>query len=279
MIAMRQQQKNLEQDSDNMSIFNENSGGKMLRTLIIDDEAPVRNTLAGLLARTCPQVKVVGEADGVKTGLRAIREKSPDLVLLDIKMDDGTGFDLLNQFDNISFRTIFVTAYGEFALRAFEFAAVDYLLKPVNPEKLVTAVDRAFQLKQKEFNIQLEALRENEADPEKQNKKIILKTHESIFLCHVNDIIHCSSDGSYTVFDTVDGQHIMVSKILKEYESLLSGSGFLRIHRSHLINLRHIKRFDRQDGGYVVMSNADQIPVSTSGRELLLELFKEIGGS
>ncbi len=262
-----------------MPIFNENSGGKLLRTLIIDDEAPVRNTLTGLLKKTCPRVKIVGEADGVENGLKAIRERSPDLVLLDIKMNDGTGFDLLKHFDNIPFRIIFITAYGEFALRAFEFAAVDYLLKPVNPEKLVTAVERAGQLKQTEFNIQLEALKENLADPGRQDKKIILKTQESIFLCHINDIIHCASDGSYTVFEILDGQSIMVSRILKEYEALLSGSGFLRVHRSHLVNLRHIKRFDRQGGGQLVMSNGCEVPVSTTGRERLLELFDELTGT
>ena len=250
----------------------------MLRTLIIDDEAPVRNALTGLLKRTCPQVMIAGEADGVKTGLRAIREKSPDLVLLDIKMNDGTGFDLLKHFDNVPFRIIFITAYQEFAIRAFDFAAVDYILKPVNPEKLMHAVGRAEQIKQQEFAVQLSALRENLEKPEKQNKKIILKTQESIFLLHVNEIIHCASDGSYTVFETTDGQRIMVSRILKDYDELLSGSGFLRVHRSHLINLRHIRRFDRQDGGSVVMTNGVEVPVSSGGRERLMELFEELTG-
>jgi two-component system, LytTR family, response regulator len=249
---------------------------KMLRVLIIDDESPVRATLRGLLDKTCPRVKIVGEASSVASGIRAIREKSPDLVLLDIKMDDGTGFDLLKRFENINFKIIFITAYEEYAIRAFEFSAIDYILKPVNPEKLVEAVKRADCLRQKEFNTQLGALKENLENPGKQNKKIILKNQESIFLFNVDDIIYCQSDGSYTHFVTCDSQKITVSKLLKDYDALLSGSGFLRIHRSHLINLKHIKRFDRQDGGYVVMSNETQIPVSTSGRERLLELFEEI---
>ncbi|GAP44264.1 two component transcriptional regulator, LytTR family [Lentimicrobium saccharophilum] len=248
----------------------------MLRTLIIDDEPPVRDTLRGLLQKTCPRVNVVGEASSVKTGILAIREKAPDLVLLDIKMDDGTGFDLLNHYENINFKIIFVTAYEEFAIQAFGFSAIDYLLKPVNPEKLAEAVNRAELLHQNEFNIQLGALRENLQNKGKQNKKIILKNLESIFIINMDDIIHCESDGSYTAFETSDNQNILVSKNLKEYDTLLSGSGFLRVHRSHLINLKHIKRFDRHDGGNVVMSNGAQIPVSASGRERLLDLFEEI---
>ncbi len=250
---------------------------KMLRVLIIDDESPVRATLRGLLDKTCPQVKIVGEATSVASGIRAIREKSPDLVLLDIKMDDGTGFDLLKRFENINFKIIFVTAYEEYAIRAFEFSAIDYILKPVNPEKLVEAVKRADCLRQKEFNTQLGALRENLENPGKQNKKIILKNQESIFLLNIDEVIHCESDGSYTIFETANQQRILVSKVLKDYDHLLSDSGFLRVHRSHLINLKHIKRFDRQDGGYIIMSNGAQISVSTSGRERLLELFDELG--
>jgi len=248
----------------------------MLRTLIIDDESPVRNTLSSLIKKTCPEVKLVGEASSIKTGLIAIREKSPDLLLLDIKLDDGTGFDLLNQIENVNFKVIFVTAYEEFAIRAFEFSAIDYILKPVNPEKLVNAVRRTAELKHKEFSTQLDALKENIRNSGGLNKKIVLKSLESIFLLNIDDIINCGSDGSYTVFETTRGQKIVISKVLKEYDKLLSGSGFLRIHRSHLINLKHITRFDKQDGGYVVMTNGNKIPVSASGRERLLDLFEEL---
>lgn len=260
-----------------INFITSNRNDHMIRTLIIDDEIPVRKTLSGLLNKTCPQVKIVGEADSVKAGLRTIREKSPDLILLDIKMEDGTGFDLLNQIDNIYFKIIFITAYEEYAIQAFEFSAVDYILKPVNPQKLANAVKRAEQLKQKAFNTQISALKENLENPGLQNKKIILKNMESIYLLQVDDIVHCESDGSYTVVKTVDDQKIIVSKVLKDYDNLLSESGFLRIHRSHLINLKHIKRFDKHDGGILVMSNGSQIPVSSSGRERLLELFEVLG--
>ncbi|GAP44269.1 two component transcriptional regulator, LytTR family [Lentimicrobium saccharophilum] len=258
--------------------FRKNISVKVLRTLIIDDEQPVRETLRNLLLRTCPQVNVVGEADSVASGIKAIREKAPELLLLGIRMADGTGFDLLEHYDNIPFRVIFVTAYEEYAIRAFSFSAIDYLLKPVNPEKLVNAVKRAEVISRQAFNMQLEALRDNLENIGNQNKKIILKNQESIFLLNTSDIVHCMSEGSYTAFETSDNQNILVSKNLKEYDTLLSGSGFLRVHRSHLINLKHIKRFDKHDGGNVVMSNGAQIPVSASGRERLLDLFEEISG-
>lgn len=249
----------------------------MFRTLIIDDESPVRNTLRKLLDKICPQVKIVGEANSIKTGVIAIRETIPDLVLLDIKMGDGTGFDLLNQIENVNFKIIFITAYEEFAIRAFEFSAIDYILKPVNPEKLADAVKRAEHITNSDFSTHLRALKDNIDNPEGLNKKIVLKSRESIYLLNIDDLVHCGSEGSYTVFETIDNQRIIISKGLKEYDQLLSGSGFLRIHRSHLINLKHVKRFDKQDGGYVIMNGGIKVSVSSSGRERLLNLFKELG--
>ena len=250
----------------------------MLRTLIIDDEPHIRETLNLLVGKFCPQLKVVGKAESVASGFREIREKVPDLVLLDIKMKDGTGFDLLNKFDNIDFKIIFITAHEEFAIRAFGFSAIDYILKPVDPIKLSEAVIRAEQLAQKSFNTQLTTLRENIENPEKQLKKIILKNQENIYLMDVQNIICCASDGNYTVFRTTNGDKIMVSQIIKEYDELLSDSGFFRAHRSHLINLKHIQRMSKKDGGFVVMTNEIEVPLSTRGRERLMELFEEIAG-
>jgi two-component system, LytTR family, response regulator len=259
-----------------MTIFTKNSSTKMLRTLIIDDEPHIRETLQGLLISFCPQVKVIGQAGSVKDGEKEIRQKRPDLVLLDIKMGDGTGFDLLNRFVNIDFRIILVTAWEKYAIQAFGFSAIDYLLKPVNPEKLVEAVERAANTIQSNYNMQLKALRQNLQETGHAGKKIILRTNENIYLLDVQEIIHCYADGNYTVFETNAGEKIMVSKILKEYGDLLADSGFLRVHRSHLINLKHIRRLSKMDGGAVVMSNGIEVPVSTSGKERLLELIEEI---
>lgn len=259
-----------------MSIFKSKKEPKVSRALIIDDEAHVRETLRSLLQEYCPQVKVVGEANSVASGIRAIRQKSPDLVLLDIKMGDGTGFDLLEHFDNIPFKIIFITAYEKHALEAFRFSAVDYILKPVNPEKLADAVDRAEKLVQQTFYTQLEALRENLDPLSTKNKKIVIKTLDHIYLLNTRDIIHCESDDCYTVIESVHEDKIVVAKGLKEYDELLSGYGFFRVHRSHLVNLQHVKRFEKQEGGYLVMSNSNRVPVSARSRGRLLELFEEI---
>jgi two-component system, LytTR family, response regulator len=259
-----------------MSIFSKKSDHKMLRTLIIDDELHVRETLRYLLAKCCPLVQLVGEAGSVEEGAKEIREKVPDLVLLDIKMDDGTGFELLERFGYIGFKIIFVTAWEKYAIEAFRFSAIDYLLKPVNPEKLAEAVKRAGQQVQSAFNLQLNTLQENMKVREGKNRKLVLKTSNKIYLLEVKDLIYCESDCNYTVFTTLDEEKITVSKLLKDYDELLSDSGFFRVHRSSLINLKHIKRFEKQDGGFVVMSNGDKIPASSRGRERLMELFEEL---
>jgi len=258
-----------------MFIF-KNKTKNMSRVLIIDDEAHVRETLTGLLKDYCPSVHIVGEANGVASGIRAIREKSPDLVLLDIKMGDGTGFDMLEHFDNIQFKIIFITAYDQFAIEAFRFSAIDYILKPINPEKLADAVNRAGKLVQQTFQTQLEALRENLDRITSKHKKIVVKTQDNIYLLDTNDIMHCKSDDCYTIIESLNEERIIVSKVLKEYDELLSAYGFFRVHRSHLVNLQHIKRFEKKEGGYVVLNNGDKVPVSTRSRERLLELFEEI---
>ena len=250
----------------------------MLRTVIIDDESHVRETLQHMLRKFCPQVNLVGEAKSVAAGIREIREKAPELVFLDIKMNDGTGFDLLDRIGNIDFKIIFITAYEQYAIQAFGFSAIDYILKPVNPEKLVDAVEKAEKLVQSSFIIQLDTLKKNLNTPENKDRKIILRTMENIYLLDVQDIIHCESDGSYTLFDTMEDGRITISKSIKGYDDLLSGSGFLRVHRSHLINLKHVRRFSRQDGGVVVMKKGIEVPASTRGRERLMELFEEMEG-
>jgi two-component system, LytTR family, response regulator len=250
----------------------------MFRLLIIDDEDHMRDTLTKLLARHCPQVNVLPTANGVQKGIEAILELQPDIVLLDIQMKDGTGFDLLASFPVIEFKVIFITAYDKYAIQAFRFSAVDYLLKPVNPELLVEAVTRAGLMIQEHFNLQVQALEENLRTVHIQQKRMIVKTSENIFLLDLKDIISCESDSSYTTIHTASGDHIMVSKTLKEYEELLTSCGFYRVHKSYLINLSHIRRFERQDGGSIVLTNDIKIPVASRKREEMLELLEKLAG-
>ncbi len=248
----------------------------MFRVLVIDDEEHIRDTLVKLLAKHCPQVNVVGTADGVSSGIKAIRQHNPDIVLLDIQMRDGTGFDLMTACLPIDFKVIFITAFDQFALQAFRFSAVDYLLKPINPELLAEAVTRASLMIQEHFNMQVQALEENLKSISHQQKKIIIKTTENIHLLEIKNIISCESDNSYTRIHTTEGDKIMVSKSLKEYDDLLAGCGFYRVHKSHLINLLHIKRFERQDGGNIVLTNDLKVPVALRKRDEILELLERM---
>jgi len=248
----------------------------MLRTVIIDDEAHARETLARLLALHCPQVRLVGEADCVAGGLKIIRELHPQLVLLDVKMDDGTGFDLLRLCSTIDFKVIFITAYEKYAIQAFRFAAVDFLLKPVNPEELMEAVNHAEILIHEHFTTQLQVLEENMRTDIRQKKKIVLKTIDNIHLVEIQHITHCESEGCYTFIHTIKGEKIMISRTLREFDDLLGESGFYRVHKSFLINLSHISRFEKQEGGYIILGNDARIPVSSRKREELLGMFEKL---
>jgi two-component system LytT family response regulator len=191
-------------------------------------------------------------------------------------MKDGTGFDLLYSLPSIDFKVIFVTAYDQYAVQAFRCSAVDYLLKPVDPMLLSEAVNRAGQMIQEHFNLQMKALEENLKSVNRQHKKIIIKTTENIHLLDLKNIISCESDNSYTTIHTSEGDNILVSKTLKDYEDMLSDCGFYRVHKSFLINLLHIKRFERQDGGYIVLTNDVRIPVASRKRDELLQLFEKL---
>ena len=259
-----------------MTIFRSIFKSRLLRTIIIDDEVLMRQTLEKLVHGHCPNVKLVAKAGSVKSGVEAIKRHHPDLVLLDIKMDDGTGFDLLKQLEPVDFKVIFITAYDEFAIKAIKFSALDYLLKPVDPEDLVKAINKAEKLIVKELNTQLNALEDNMRSGSAALKKIILKTFDNIYLVKMYDIIYCESYDNYTYFYTLDNSKILVSNTLKEYEEMLSEYGFFRVHKSYLINLAHIQRFEKAEGGNVVLSNEVTLPVASRKREQLLELLDKI---
>jgi len=248
----------------------------MLRTIIIDDEAHMRQTLEKMVGSFCPKIKLVASADGVENGVEKIRNHHPDLILLDIKMKDGTGFDLLKQLHPVDFKVIFITAYDQYAIKAFKFSAIDYLLKPVDPDELAEAVNKAEQIKQKDFSRQLENLEEQMHPQDKTQKKIILKTLDNIYLIKICNINYCESEGSYCAFHLLNGKKILVSNPLKDYDELLKDTGFYRVHKSYLINMRHIERFEKTDGGYVVLENEIKVPVASRKREELMEMFERL---
>jgi two-component system LytT family response regulator len=259
-----------------MSIFRKKSSISVLRTIIIDDEAHQRLTIEKMVKYYCPAVEIVAQAAGVKSGVEAIRKYKPDLILLDIKMDDGTGFDLLEQIQPIDFKVIFITAYDQYAVKAFKFSALDYLLKPLDPDELVLAVEKALKTVQKDFLTQLENLRDHLSLENKSHKKIIIKTFDNIHLVPVDEILYCESDGSYTTVHILNQEKIIVSAYLKDYEEMLSDSGFFRVHKSYLINLGFIRRFEKAEGGYIILEGDVKIPVASRKREQLMEMFEKL---
>lgn len=243
-----------------------------MRAIIVDDEENIRNMIRQILADDCPQVELVGEAGGVEAAASLIKDLKPDLVLLDIRLEDGTAFDLLDRFERKDFRVIFITAFEEYALKAFKMSAVDYILKPVDADELATAIEKADQLILSQLDRQLQILFANLNDSSRNRKKIVLKTLEKIYFIGTSDIIYCESDSSYTFFHLLDGQRLVVSKALKEYEEMLNDFGFYRPHKSFLVNMGHIQAFDKADGGYIIMRGDARIPVSSRKRDDFLKM-------
>jgi len=245
----------------------------MIRVAVIDDEARARETIIRILSLSDNDLNVVGEAGDVQSGYDLIHEKTPDLVLLDISLTDGTGFDILRKFQEIKFKVIFITAHEEYAITAFKFSAVDYILKPVVAGDLLSAVDKASREMQKEeTELKLGTLLAN-LD---KIKKIVLKTAESIHIINVKNIIRCEADVNYTTFFLNNSEKLLVSKTLKEFSEMLEPAGFFRTHQSHLVNLEHIIRYDKTEGGHLVMVDESIVPVSTRKREILFKVFENI---
>lgn len=249
----------------------------MIRALIVEDERMSRETLKGLLIRYCPTVELVGEAEGYRQGVEKIRKYEPDVVFLDILMPDGSGFRLLEETKDVEFDVIFTTAFDQYAIKAIKYSALDYLLKPIDPQELVEAVKKVESRKsyaQKSRSI--ETLLDNIKGPTEDPHKIILSTSEKIHVVDVNDIIRCESDNYYTYFFFKDGSKLLISKTLKENEELLAHHNFIRPHKSHLVNIKYIKSFIRHDGGYIVMSDGSKVPVSRRKKEKIMEILMSL---
>ncbi len=245
-----------------------------MKVLIVDDEEYVRLALKEMLKWNCSDIEQVVLAESIAEGINAIEKDMPDLVFLDICLSDGKGFDLLKQLKEIPFKVIFITAYEEYAVSAFKFSAIDYLLKPIDVDELSLAVNRAKQTIEKEnTKVLTDAFLKNQ---ESSQKKIALKTAEAIYLIDVKDIIRCNSDGNYTTFFIKDDKNVVVSRTLKEFAELLEPYGFIRTHQSHLINVDFIEKYDKRSGGFVVLKDSAVIPVSTRKKDELLKVFNSL---
>lgn len=246
----------------------------MIKAIIIEDEKMSRETLRRLLEKYCPIVEIVAEADGYRLGMDLIRKHHPDVIFLDIQMPDGSGFRLLEEMGEIDFEIIFTTAFDQFAIKAIKYSALDYLLKPIIPKDLVDAVGRVERKKAEAVRRKnLEMIPESLRHQEERSQKIVLSTSEMIHVISVEDIVRCESDNYYTYFHFVDGRKLLISKTLKENEELLSPYNFIRPHKSHLVNIKYIKSYIRQDGGYILMNDGTKIPVSRRKKDKIMEII------
>ena len=257
------------------------------KAIIIDDEANSRQALRSLLKLTAPKIEILGEAKNAEEGKRLIEQKDPGLIFLDIQMPGEDGFEFLRSISKPKFQVIFTTAHQNFAARAFRFSAVDYLLKPIDPDELIQAIAKAKENPHRVQPPQVELLYEHfnkfrQADNIKITRKtagdmkITLAVQEGIFFVLLKDIIWCESLGAYTKFHIVNQPSLVVSKVLKEYEEVLEEFYFFRTHKSSLINLEHVKKYVRGEGGQVWMSDGTEIEVSRRRKDELMQLLSTI---
>ncbi|MDQ6758024.1 MAG: LytTR family DNA-binding domain-containing protein [Bacteroidota bacterium] len=244
-----------------------------MRAVIVDDEPDCVKLLSLQLKMYCPQVQVIAESSDSEEGLQKIKELQPDIVFLDIEMPVMNGFQLLEKTGNINFHIVFVTAYDKFAVKAFRFSALDYLLKPIDAKDLVAAVGKAFN-KQWPGKEQLNLLKQQLHEGEKFHPdKIALPYQNGVTFVDINSIIYCASDNNYTRFHLEKSQQCTVAKTLGDIQEVLEERNFLRVHRQYLVNLNHIKKYVRGEGNYLVMTNDESIPVARNQKERLVEKF------
>jgi two-component system LytT family response regulator len=247
----------------------------MIKAIIIDDIEQARITLKKDLQVYAKDVTVIGEANGVVEGAKLLRSMQPDVVFLDIQMQDGSGFDLLDILKDIPFKIIFITASDAHAIKAFRYAAIDYLLKPVDPDELITSLARFREEKFNE-NDKYRLLNDSLKNSQRPHERLALHTQDKIHIVNINDIIRCESSINYTEFHFSNGKKLLVTKTLKDFEDLLSDQGFYRVHQSHLVNTKYIKEFIKTDGGYLLMTDGCNVPVSSRKRPEVIRMLEEL---
>jgi two-component system LytT family response regulator len=247
----------------------------LLSALIVDDEKNGRENLAGLIRSHCQQIRIVAEAASVEQAIAAIQEHHPQLIFLDIEMPGGNGFQLLEHFKDFPFEVIFVTAFDNYAIRAIRFSASDYILKPINLNELKAAVDKVSErIRNRSENERIRQLYLNTMHP--ANPKIGLPTGERVEFVEVKSIVRCQGESNYTHLYFADRKPILTAKSLIEFEELLSEYGFVRVHKTHVVNLNHVTSFTKNDGGVLFLSNGDSVAISRRRKDFTLEQLKTV---
>lgn len=249
----------------------------MIHTLIIDDEADGRDTLKMAIQKYCPEVSIQGIYETPEEGMAAIHNLKPDLIFLDVQMPHMSGFDLLQQLFPLSFEVIFVTAHDQYAIKAIRFSALDYLLKPVDIDDLIHAVKKAEErLQYKNSRFQYQSVLNNIQFKSGKVEKLAVPSFEGIDFFNTDDIIYCQADGNYTKLFLKNKQTHLISKNLKDFESLLATSGFCRVHHSSLINMKHIQKYVKGEGGYVILTDNYHVDISRRKKEEFLNMLDKL---
>ncbi|NQY06719.1 MAG: response regulator transcription factor [Flavobacteriaceae bacterium] len=248
-----------------------------IRAVIIEDENNSREALKNMLNLYCDNIEIVGEASDLDEGVAIINDKTPELIFLDIELKTGTGFDVLSGLNQHNFDVIFTTAFEQYAIKAIKFSSLDYLLKPIDVEELKESVYKAVAKKNNDlYKNQLEVLIGNIQQQNHKLHKLCLNTSEGVEFINVAEIIYCEANGAYTNFYLTNGNKLLVSKHLKEYESLLNEHHFYRVHNSFLINLYEVKKYVKSDGGYIIMNNDNIVNISRSKKEDFLQIMSNL---
>lgn len=247
----------------------------MIRCVLIDDESNSLEMMEWLLKTYCPQVQIEAMCQAATDGIKAIHQFKPDVVFLDIEMPHMNGFDMLEQFDKLFFDVVFCTAYDQFAIKAFKYSALNYLLKPVDPQDLKDTIKRIEERQTAPGKEQIDLLLQNLRQAAKPAlQRIALTTNDGMLFVSTADILYCEAESNYTSV-VLSHKKILVSKTLKEIDEALAGTEFYRIHHSFLINLNHIQKYVRGDGGYVMMSDGKAVSISRSRRQEFMEMFSK----
>ena len=248
----------------------------MIKAFIVDDEPELRELNRTLLNRNFDDINIIGECGTVEEAVEFIEEHQPQLLILDIRLTDGTGFNILQKIQPYNYALIFVTAYNEFAIKAIRFSAIDYIMKPIDEVEFCQAVEKALSsINSSKLQEQVKTFF-NYYERKTQNRRIVLKTSDAINIVDVSDIAYCRSESNYTTFYFVNGTKIMISKVLKEYEELLSEYGFFRPHHSFLVNLQYVSKLDKSDGGFLILKDKTEIPVSLRRKKKLIQVLENL---
>lgn len=247
----------------------------MIKTLIISADKEAVTHIRRMIQDCCPDISIIATSENQKEAIHRINLNQADLVILDTYLSDGSGFELLSHFRKPDFRIIFISEYTEYAIRAFDYGATGYIVKPIQEQKFITTVNRAMDAIRHEEKLQLKQL-ETDLKGLSQKEKMILRTNEEIHSVDLSRIIRVEADGNYSTFLIDDGRKIIVSKPMKEYEEILLDNGFFRIHKSHIINIKKLRYFEKAEGGYLVMEDGDKVPVSSRKRDAVIALLESL---